>query len=176
MTKRNDLFTTMEAAAYLRLSHCTLERYRVTGKGPTFLKLGRKVFYQRAELDTWIRHSALDIGSRAGEDRSARDIRCPSEGQERAFALACAFEEDGLKCKARSRRRRTALRGTAVGGHRARAVIDCYGRIAASRARPGANAGAAGDPSGESASPQSHRSPLEASTRVFALACRPGTW
>ena len=41
--KRNDLRTTAEAADYLDLSPRTLERYRVTGEGPRFIKLGRRV-------------------------------------------------------------------------------------------------------------------------------------
>ena len=41
MTKPTDLLTTEEAAKYLRLSPRTLERYRVTGEGPRFLKVGR---------------------------------------------------------------------------------------------------------------------------------------
>ena len=49
-----DLLDTGEAAAYLHLSPRTLERYRVTGEGPRFLKLGRRVLYRRADLDTWI--------------------------------------------------------------------------------------------------------------------------
>ena len=36
------------------------------------------------------RHSAFDIGSGAGEDRAAHEIRRPPEVQEPAFALACA--------------------------------------------------------------------------------------
>ena len=45
--------TTPEAAAILGLSPRTLERYRVTGEGPRFLKLGRCVRYKRVDLDKW---------------------------------------------------------------------------------------------------------------------------
>ena len=61
-----DLLDTDEAAAYLHLSPRTLERYRVTGEGPRFLKLGRRVLYRRGDLDTWIesrvRRSTSDPG------------------------------------------------------------------------------------------------------------------
>ena len=40
MTKRDDLMTTKEAAAYVRLSPRTLERYRVTGEGPVSAAAG----------------------------------------------------------------------------------------------------------------------------------------
>ena len=60
------LLTTHEAAAYLRLSPRTLERYRVTGEGPAYVKLGRRVFYERKALDDWLelrrRRSTSDPG------------------------------------------------------------------------------------------------------------------
>jgi hypothetical protein len=43
-----------EAAALLRLSERTLERYRVTGLGPKFIKAGRRVLYRQSDLDDWI--------------------------------------------------------------------------------------------------------------------------
>lgn len=50
--------TTEEAAAFLRLSPRTLERLRVQGTGPRFLKAGRgkraRVLYDPAELRTWL--------------------------------------------------------------------------------------------------------------------------
>ena len=45
MLKPSNLLTTNEAAKYVRLSPRTLERYRVTGEGAPFLKIGRLVFY-----------------------------------------------------------------------------------------------------------------------------------
>ena len=56
MTKRTELLTTVEAAAHLRLSPRTLERYRVNGEGPKYLKLERTVRYRRADLDEWLRN------------------------------------------------------------------------------------------------------------------------
>ena len=60
------LLTTEEAARYLRVSPRTLERYRVTGDGPEFLKVGRLVFYEMAALDAWLerkrRRSTSDPG------------------------------------------------------------------------------------------------------------------
>ena len=52
-----EVMTTVEAAKYCRLSKQTLERYRVTGDGPRFLKFGDAngaVRYNRAELDSWL--------------------------------------------------------------------------------------------------------------------------
>lgn len=48
------LLTQSEAAELLRLSERTLERSRVSGFGPPFCKLGRRVLYRQADLDQWI--------------------------------------------------------------------------------------------------------------------------
>jgi helix-turn-helix protein len=49
-----DRLTVEEAAQYLRLSVSFLNRARLTGDGPVFLKLGRRVVYDVADLDTWL--------------------------------------------------------------------------------------------------------------------------
>ena len=49
-----DVMNTVEAAAYLRLAKPTLEKLRLTGNGPNFLKLGRSVRYTRSSLDSWL--------------------------------------------------------------------------------------------------------------------------
>lgn len=60
------LLTTNEAARRMRLSPRTLERWRVTGCGPAFLKVGRLAYYTECELDAWlasrIRRSTSDKG------------------------------------------------------------------------------------------------------------------
>lgn len=43
-----------KAAAWLCLSERTLERWRVSGEGPPFAKLGRRVLYRQSDLDDWI--------------------------------------------------------------------------------------------------------------------------
>lgn len=65
------LLTTSEAAHYLRLSAPTLERLRVTGEGPPFIKLGSgrtsRVVYRRVDLDAFVtarlRSSTSDTGN-----------------------------------------------------------------------------------------------------------------
>ena len=49
-----DVFTTREAAAYTRLGKPTLERFRLTGGGPRFAKLGGSVRYRRCDLEEWL--------------------------------------------------------------------------------------------------------------------------
>ena len=75
MRNPTDLLTTEEAARYLRLSARTLERYRVTGEGPRFLKIGRRVLYRQSDLDGWLknksRRSTSDPGPGPGPDPDA---------------------------------------------------------------------------------------------------------
>ena len=46
--------TTKEAADHVRLSESALEKKRVDGTGPVFVKLGKSVRYEIAALDEWI--------------------------------------------------------------------------------------------------------------------------
>jgi len=48
------LLTTEQAAWLLRISRKTLERMRVEGRGPKFVKIGRCVRYRHRDLLTWI--------------------------------------------------------------------------------------------------------------------------
>ena len=52
----SDYLTTVEAAAYLKLSRQFLEaaRYRGDGSGPGYIKLGRAVRYRKSALDAWM--------------------------------------------------------------------------------------------------------------------------
>jgi predicted DNA-binding transcriptional regulator AlpA len=49
-----DLLTTPEVAAILRLPKKTLENWRLKGTGPRYLRLGKHVLYDRADLRQFI--------------------------------------------------------------------------------------------------------------------------
>lgn len=49
-----EILTTIEAAHYVRLGKPTLERFRLTGGGPCYCKLGGAVRYRKADLDSWL--------------------------------------------------------------------------------------------------------------------------
>lgn len=49
-----DLMTTDEAAAFLRCSVSFLNQARLTGNGPPFVKMGRRVVYTRTDLEAFI--------------------------------------------------------------------------------------------------------------------------
>lgn len=59
---------TDEAAAYCGSAASTFEKLRLTGAGPRFVKMGRRVVYRVEDLDAWlaenIRRSTSDKGAK----------------------------------------------------------------------------------------------------------------
>ena len=55
------LLTQREAATYLHLSERTLERFRVSGAGPKFVRLGRSIRYRLTDIEAFI--AARIVGS-----------------------------------------------------------------------------------------------------------------
>jgi predicted DNA-binding transcriptional regulator AlpA len=66
------VLTTRQAAAYCGQSARTLEAFRLTGRGPRFLKLGRSVRYSVDDLEAWLaasrRRSTSDDGSASARE------------------------------------------------------------------------------------------------------------
>jgi len=58
------------AARFWGLSPSTLAKMRLYGNSPKYLKLGRRVLYRRADLETWLE-------SRLARDTSDADARLP---------------------------------------------------------------------------------------------------
>ncbi|WDI31849.1 helix-turn-helix domain-containing protein [Hyphococcus flavus] len=53
LTKK-DRLNNEEAAKYLGLKAATLNKWRVYGEGPPFIKVGRLVRYRRVDLDAYL--------------------------------------------------------------------------------------------------------------------------
>lgn len=49
-----------EAAHYLGISKSTLEKMRIVGRGPRYLKLGGRCFYRRADLDAYLEAAIVE--------------------------------------------------------------------------------------------------------------------
>jgi predicted DNA-binding transcriptional regulator AlpA len=49
------IFRTPEAAKRLGLGQSTLEKWRMTGEGPAFVRLGKIVGYEQRALDAWLK-------------------------------------------------------------------------------------------------------------------------
>jgi predicted DNA-binding transcriptional regulator AlpA len=51
----SEILSTADAARTLNLGTSTLEKWRISGEGPKFLKLGRRrVGYLKTAIDAWI--------------------------------------------------------------------------------------------------------------------------
>jgi hypothetical protein len=55
----DQLLTTKQTAALIRMSPVTLEIYRGLGAGPPFIRIGRTVRYRRSDLIGWLRERAF---------------------------------------------------------------------------------------------------------------------
>jgi predicted DNA-binding transcriptional regulator AlpA len=58
------------SAHYLGISPSTLAKLRLTGNGPVYCKLGRRVVYRREDLEAWLE-------SRVARNTSDADARLP---------------------------------------------------------------------------------------------------
>jgi len=61
---------TEPAATYCGVGKSTLEKMRLTGGGPTYLKPNRKVVYQVSDLDAWL-NSRRRTSTSQGEGAAA---------------------------------------------------------------------------------------------------------
>jgi excisionase family DNA binding protein len=62
--------TASEAARVLGLAQSTLAKLRLSGNGPIYCKLGRRVVYRREDLEAWLE-------SRVAHNTSDADARLP---------------------------------------------------------------------------------------------------
>jgi predicted DNA-binding transcriptional regulator AlpA len=51
---QSPVLRTEPAAEYSGSTKSTFEKYRLTGEGPVYIKIGRVVVYYREDLDTWL--------------------------------------------------------------------------------------------------------------------------
>ncbi len=59
--------TPKETAKKLRCSTRSLERKRLDGTGPRFVKVGRKVIYEDSEIDLYVKARTFTSTSEIGE-------------------------------------------------------------------------------------------------------------
>jgi predicted DNA-binding transcriptional regulator AlpA len=58
MQSDDEFLNTSAAVKLIKLSASTLTKLRLTGEGPEYLKIGRRVVYARASLLDWMRARA----------------------------------------------------------------------------------------------------------------------
>jgi predicted DNA-binding transcriptional regulator AlpA len=61
------LLTQRQASTLLCLSERTLERLRVAGTGPRFVRAGRSVRYRQSDLEAWIVERVVGSTSEADQ-------------------------------------------------------------------------------------------------------------
>lgn len=54
MSEAKVFYRTVLAAQYLALGKSTLEKFRLTGGGPMYSKIGKTVLYKKTDLDAWM--------------------------------------------------------------------------------------------------------------------------
>ena len=64
----DEVMTTEEAAAYLKLSVRTFKGLRYAGEGPPGAKIGRQWRYRRSALDQWLAERETSEAYPAAED------------------------------------------------------------------------------------------------------------
>jgi predicted DNA-binding transcriptional regulator AlpA len=66
---QTNAWTEREVAGLLGLSVATLRAWRHRGEGPRFLRLGRAVRYLPADVEDFVRASAVDANAESSSDR-----------------------------------------------------------------------------------------------------------
>jgi predicted DNA-binding transcriptional regulator AlpA len=70
MTRNPSTLTANEAAKLLGIAPSTLAKLRLSGDGPIYCKLGRRVVYRRKDLEAWLE-------TRVARNTSDADARLP---------------------------------------------------------------------------------------------------
>ena len=70
-TVEPEFMDTRAAAAWLGLSHRTLEGFRVSGGGPEFHRFGNRVRYRRSDLEAWAAERRASTTAQADRLRPA---------------------------------------------------------------------------------------------------------
>ena len=63
-----EVLSTAQAAKFVNMSPRTLERWRLTGGGPRYLKLGRAVRYRKDDLEQFLAESRRSSTSDSGPE------------------------------------------------------------------------------------------------------------
>ena len=89
----DNLNTTPEAAKRVKHSSRTLERWRLDGTGPEFVKAGRKVLYSDSALEAWV--EARTFRSTAEADAAAANAS-GRPAHKMQFATATVHRNEAL--------------------------------------------------------------------------------
>ncbi|WP_375210090.1 helix-turn-helix transcriptional regulator [Hyphomonas jannaschiana] len=65
-----------DVSELLAISESTLARFRQTGDGPAFVKAGRRVLYDKQQVDKWISERTFNSTTEHGEFLNGRYQKC----------------------------------------------------------------------------------------------------
>jgi hypothetical protein len=119
---KRPILSTRGASGYAGLSPSKLEKLRVTGGGPRYIKIGRRVFYDPDDLDEWLTAqkrlstsvALLDQGRMMPEwkaiedncDQTSEQAACNAEPRDRSVRCpAASLQKPGPGKLARSDQR-----------------------------------------------------------------------
>ncbi|NDB67391.1 MAG: DNA-binding protein [Methylocystaceae bacterium] len=68
--KKHRYLNTAQAASILQLSSRTLEKFRIKGGGPVFMKFGVRVYYRPEDLFDWVERAVRTSTSDPGPMQS----------------------------------------------------------------------------------------------------------
>jgi predicted DNA-binding transcriptional regulator AlpA len=79
MTSNSITLTASEAARVLGLAPSTLAKLRLSGNGPVYCKLGRRVVYRRDDLVAWL-ESRVALNTTDADARLPKSLAGPMQG------------------------------------------------------------------------------------------------
>ncbi len=63
MHTKQELLSSVQAAAYLGVKEPTLVKWRMSGEGPCFVRVGRMIRYRQTDIEAWL--ASRTFGSNA---------------------------------------------------------------------------------------------------------------
>lgn len=60
MDNASEFLTTACLARLLHVEAQTLRKYRMSGRGPRYTKVGSKILYRRVDVDAWLDSNTVD--------------------------------------------------------------------------------------------------------------------
>jgi len=62
-TVPNDCMSSKRTAQYLDAAEQTLNNWRHQGRGPSYIKIGKKILYRRSDVDAWLDAHRVKLGA-----------------------------------------------------------------------------------------------------------------
>src|SRR5947209_2099111 len=76
MDVRNSMFSDVELSENLCLSLATLAKWRSAKKGPSYIKIGRRIFYPKMAVSKWLQDQTMEIETHEHQE-SRREVALP---------------------------------------------------------------------------------------------------